>query len=156
ALILAQELAHPLTLSWAPGVAARLYQLRREAEVAQKQTEACMALSAEHGFAYWLTTATTLRGWTLAAQGRRAEGLAQLRQGLDACGAMGAALVRPYFFALLAEVYGNEGQSEEGLRMLSEALAAMEKTGERFYAAECYRLKGELLLRVSTGEQEAE
>ena len=31
--------------------------------------------------------------------------------------------------------------------MLAEALAAVDKTGERFYEAELYRLKGQLTLR---------
>ena len=38
--------------------------------------------------------------------------------------------------------------------MLAEALAAVDKTGERFYEAELYRLKGELLL-VRSAENQA-
>jgi predicted ATPase len=47
---------------------------------------------------------------------------------------------------LLAAVYGKGGQVEEGLSVLAEALAAVDRTGERMYEAELYRLKGELLL----------
>ena len=36
---------------------------------------------------------------------------------------------------------------EEGLTALAEALAVVDKTGERFYEAELYRLKGELTLQ---------
>jgi hypothetical protein len=32
--------------------------------------------------------------------------------------------------------------------VLAEALTTVDKTGERYYEAELYRLKGELLLRV--------
>ena len=39
------------------------------------------------------------------------------------------------------------GQAEEGLNVLAEALAMVNKTGERFYEAELYRLKGELTLK---------
>ena len=35
---------------------------------------------------------------------------------------------------------------EEGLKALSEALEVMEKTDERYWKAELYRIKGELLL----------
>jgi predicted ATPase len=55
--------------------------------------------------------------------------------------------VRPYYLALLAEAYGQGGQAEAGLAVLAEALAAVEKTGERWCEAELYRLKGELLLQ---------
>src|SRR5262249_22076721 len=38
-------------------------------------------------------------------------------------------------------------QAEAGLAVLAEALVAVEKTGERWWEAELYRLKGELLLQ---------
>ena len=60
---------------------------------------------------------------------------------------------RPHFLALLAEAYGKVGEAEEGLAVLAEALAQVDKTGERFYEAELYRLKGELI--APTGEQRA-
>ncbi len=40
------------------------------------------------------------------------------------------------------------GQYEEGLRTLTEALEFVEKTGERIYEAELYRIYGELALRA--------
>ena len=46
---------------------------------------------------------------------------------------------------------GQVGQPEEGLRVLAEALAVVDTTGERYYEAELYRLKGELLLQQSRG-----
>jgi predicted ATPase len=50
-----------------------------------------------------------------------------------------------------------QGQSEEGLTLLTEACAVMDDTGQRFYAAEIYRLKGELQLGHAThDEQQAE
>ena len=41
-----------------------------------------MTLSTEQRFAFWVVAATVLRGWALAEQGQRAEGIAQIRQGL--------------------------------------------------------------------------
>jgi len=42
------------------------------------------------------------------------------------------------------------GQTEEGLSVLAEALEAVHTTGERFYEAELYRLKGILTLQSQT------
>jgi predicted ATPase len=50
---------------------------------------------------------------------------------------------------LLAGVYGQVGQPEEGLRVLAEAQAAAQTTGERFWEAELHRLTGELWLARS-------
>ena len=63
--------------------------------------------------------------------------------------------MRPYFLALLAEAYGKVGQVEEGLTALAEALALVDKTGERFYEAELYRLKGSLRFNRQVKSQQA-
>jgi predicted ATPase len=54
---------------------------------------------------------------------------------------------------MLAEAYGKAGQAEEGLRLLAEALAHVDSTEERFYEAEVYWLKGELLLRQAIPDE---
>ena len=41
------------------------------------------------------------------------------------------------------------GQPEAGLTVLAEALTLVDKTGERWYEPELYRLKGALLLQQS-------
>jgi predicted ATPase len=71
----------------------------------------------------------------------------QLRQGLTAYRSMGSERGGPHFLTLLAESYGDLGQTQEGLTALAQALEAIHKSGESFYAAEVYRLQGELLLR---------
>ena len=45
-----------------------------------------------------------------------------------------------------AAAYGEWGQAEAGLRLLDEAIAVMDAIEARFYGAELYRLKGDLLL----------
>jgi predicted ATPase len=49
-------------------------------------------------------------------------------------------------------VHRSMGQPEAGLTALNEALALVEKTGERYYEAELHRLQGELLLQHATPE----
>ncbi len=52
---------------------------------------------------------------------------------------------------LLAEAYGKVGRAEEGLNTLAEALALVDKTGEHWWEAELYRLKGQLVLQSAVG-----
>jgi len=75
-----------------------------------------------------------------------------MRQGMTAWQATGAEVDRPYYLALLAEGYGKAGRAEEGLHVLAEALAVVDAIEERYYAAELYRLQGELLLARSAGQ----
>jgi TOMM system kinase/cyclase fusion protein len=157
ALLLARELAHPLSLAGALGWTALLHQFRREGQAVQEPADAVITLSSEHGFAVYLAWGTMLRGWTLAEEGQGGEGIVQMRQGLAAWRATGSEVFRPYYLALLAEACGKRGQGEEGLRMLAEALALVENTGERWWEAELHRLKGELLLKQTIpNEQQAE
>src|SRR5206468_12148820 len=58
-----------------------------------------------------------------------------------------AKLWMPHFTALLAGACEIAGQIEEGLTQLNDALEIVERTGERWFAAELNRYKGQLLLR---------
>ncbi len=146
-ITLAQKLSHSFSLAYALGHAARLHQFRREEHAIQERTEAAIALSTEQGFPFFLTQGVIFRGVVLAEQGWGHEGIARIQQGIAAFRATGAELYRPYFLALLAEADGKAEQGENGLAVLAEALAVLDKTGERFYEAELYRLKGRLTLQ---------
>ena len=146
-LALAQELSHPFSLVYALSSSAWVHQLRREAYAAQGQIEKAIHLATEQGFPFWVAWGSIVRGWALAAQGPGKAGITQILQGLASHRATGAELARPYFLALLAEAYGKVGQVEEGLAALTEALTVVDKSGERFYEAELYRLYGELTLQ---------
>jgi predicted ATPase len=146
-LTYAQASSHAFSLTQALFYAAVLYRFRREGAAAQEHAEAALAIMAEQGFAHNWGTATIHRGWALAAQGQREAGLAQMRQGLAATQATGTRVALSVYLTLLAEVSGQSGQTEVGLRLLAEALAHVDHTGERYYAAEVYRIKGEILLQ---------
>lgn len=147
AAALAEGLSHPFSLAYALWSTALLHSFRRERELARKRTEALITLSTEQGFPFWLAEGTIHRGWVLAAQGQEEEGVVQIRQGLAGRQAIGAEIGRPSFLALLAEAYGRVGQVEEGLSVVAEALALVDKTGQCVSEAELYRLKGELTLQ---------
>ncbi len=147
ALTLVHTLSHSFSQAFAQCFAAEVHLHCRETRTARERAEAALALCSEQGFPHWLAVSTILWGWTLTEQGQGREGLTQIQQGLVAYQATGAKLQLPYFLSLLAEAYGKTGRVEEGLTALAEALVTVDKTGERFYEAELYRLKGELLLQ---------
>jgi predicted ATPase len=147
ALTLAQQLSYPFSLAAALGFAAMFHQLRRERPLTQERAETGISLGSEQGLPLWLGQGTVLRGWALAEQGQSEEGITQICQGLATCQAVGAGIWQSYHLVLLAEAYGKAGWAEEGLATLAEALTVVDKTGERFYEAELWRLKGELTLQ---------
>jgi predicted ATPase len=134
-----------------------VHQFRREAEVALEHLEALETLVGEHGFQTIRGQAAITRGWALAEQGQVAEGILQMRQGLAVAQAQGPEGQVNYCHPMLAGACGKAGQVAEGLEVLEAALALVHKNAERYFEAELYRLKGDLLLQqTNASEYEAE
>jgi predicted ATPase len=152
ALALAQALAHLQSLASARYFAAFLHHRRREVPAVQAQADALLALATAQGFPHYVGHGTCWRGWVLAMQGQSEVGLAQLRQGLTAVVGTGQTLSQPLHLTLLTEAAGHAGQVEEGLRLLAEALTAIEASGRGELLVEAYRLQGALLLRQDVPE----
>jgi predicted ATPase len=150
ALALAQALAHPHSLAVAQHWAAFLHHHRGEAQAVKEQAEALLTLATTQRFPLYMGYGTCWRSWALAVQGQGEAGIAQLRQGMAAVLATGQMLTRTFCPILLAEAARDTGQVEEGLRLLAEALTALETSGRGDLLAEAYRLQGTLLLQQST------
>src|ERR1700738_3967231 len=58
----------------------------------------------------------------------------------------------PHYIALLARACEIAGQIEEAVTLLDDALQIAERTGERWFAAELNRHKGQLMLRQGHSE----
>jgi predicted ATPase len=147
ALTLAQESGHPFSQAYARLLLAFLQVFRQDATAAHTHATAGIDISSEQDFVLFAAYCMSIQGWAEAQQGHLDTGIATMRRGLDEAAATGAELLRAFFLTGFAHVTGNVGQSEEGLRVLVEAQQVAERTGERFYEAELYRLKGELVLQ---------
>ncbi|MBO0701126.1 MAG: hypothetical protein J2P46_22205, partial [Zavarzinella sp.] len=117
--------------------------------------ELALTIAADQGMSFWRAGGTVLRGWTIAEAGNPAEGVALLRDGLNAWEATGSVTYRTYFLALLAEALARDGRAAEGLPVIDEALGLVEQTSERLFEAELYRLRGELLRPTNKADAEA-
>ena len=95
-----------------------------------------------------------LRGWALAASGHGEEGERRSSRAWPPTGRRGRPRDRPYYLALLAEVSAQVGQTTEGLEAVAEALATVAKSAVRWWEAELYRLKGQLLLQHAVAQPE--
>ncbi|HLQ59323.1 MAG TPA: AAA family ATPase [Gemmatimonadales bacterium] len=153
---LARTLGQPNNLVWAHVAAGIMYQLLREVARSLEEWDEAIRLSAEHGLAQLLVWAKPWHGWTQVKLGRRAEGIAEIREGLATLQAMGTEITRPQCSALLAESVAEDGRVEEGLAIIAETLAMVERTGAGYYEAELHRLNGELLLMQGEGTRQRE
>jgi predicted ATPase len=122
----------------------------RSISTMRRATRAAMAI--EQGFPYWRAQGTVYRGWVKVKNGNLTEGISLLRSGSSAYQATGAELLMPHYIALLARACEIAGQVEEALTLSDQALQIGERTGERWFAPELYRHKGQLLLRQGHSE----
>ena len=140
ALILAERLDHPFSLGMTLLHASIFHQLRRDSDSSLQRLRAAEMLAAEQRLALPIDP-RILRGAALSAQGAGAEAVASILEGLGERQTTAAMLYRPYNLAVLAEALVAMGDNEGALVALADALTTIEKTGERWWEPEIYRLK---------------
>jgi len=151
AVTLASDLAHPSSLAFALHFAGLICRLRRDGHAAQEYAEAVIAYAHEHGLSYFSASGLFIRGWALVQQGQRDEGIAQMQQALATWRSVGIEQVgQPS--VVLAEAYGQAGRRDAGLQCLHAAAVEMQRSGERYYEAELYRVMAELTLKRDNGQ----
>jgi predicted ATPase len=152
ALVLARETAHAFSLAFALISMGIIHRLRREIQALQDDMHALLALAREHAFVYHLSAGLCLHGLALVEQGEPAPGLAQLQEARATWEAQGERFALTAYYTACAHVYQLCGETEAGLQVLDDVMSLMESTGERYYEAEAYRLRGELLLHPTVRE----
>src|SRR5262249_6303493 len=143
----ARRLAHLPSLVASLSLGNVLLSLEGDNAVLGDRVDQLLAVATEQGFPLWLAQGTVYRGYAKAKNGDVAEWSSLLRSGSAAYRATGTEAWMPHYIALLARASEISEQIEESLTLLDEALQIVERTGERWLAAELYRHKGQLLLR---------
>jgi class 3 adenylate cyclase/predicted ATPase len=143
----AQRLAHVPSLADSLAIGARLLSLVGDDAALGERADQLVSVATEQGFPHWRAQGTIYRAWLKVKNGDVMEGKSLLRSGSAAYRASGAELYVPHYLDLLAAACEIAGQVEECLALLDDALQIVERTGERWFAAELNRHKGQLLLR---------
>ncbi len=142
--------SHALTLSFS----GWLHQFRGDVALVRERASAASAVSHEHGFEFWIGWNAVLLGWVTSETGDARAGARQMRDGIKQWGATGSELGKTYYLALLAECHLKTGDYDEGLMVVEEAFQFAAVSGEGFWNAELYRVKGELLARQQRSDAE--
>jgi class 3 adenylate cyclase/predicted ATPase len=150
AVALARQIRHTASLAQALSLATMINQFRRDRVTTIAEADATLALSAEHGFAQWVTMGTILRAWATRDHAAEDE-LAKMRDAIAQWRAGGAHFYLAYYLALAAETCWELKQVDIGREIIADALQSVRRTGERWYEAELHRLNGELSLLGGVG-----
>jgi predicted ATPase len=154
-LIMARELSHPSTMSFALSFAAWFHQCRGDRQAVKAHMEESMALATEQGFSP-RRGEDFLRGWLLVEQGDSEAGITHMSKILGGQRARRlSSRWMAHCAALLAEVLRERGRISEALNVVTEGISRTQQSGGRYYEAELHRIKGELLLAGSPRASDA-
>ena len=132
AVALARQILHTASIAQALTLATMINQFRRDRVATVAEAGATIALSAEHGFAQWITMGTILRGWAERDPAREHE-VANIREAIAQWRARGAHFYLPYYLGLATEICCELMRIDEGLELITEGLELVRRTGERWY-----------------------
>jgi class 3 adenylate cyclase/predicted ATPase len=152
---LAEALGHPFTIGISLWAVAMLHQLRREPDAMRPIGRRMIHYGTEKGLRMVAPFGKFFQGNAMAQHGEFAEGIAQMREGIDELRTIGTLFSLISFFAGLADACANCGRVDQGLATVEEALAMMRTGGEHFSLPEIHRIRGKLLLIRSTSDTDA-
>ena len=144
ALRSARDLGQAGTLVYAVGLGALLEILCGRFGVAEARVEELLALSEKHGLQLWRGMGGLLRGCIFAVTDRVDQATQLIGSGVSALAATQMTLFAPFGHTWLASAHAACGRVSEAQNALSEALAAVSKTNERWDEAEIHRTAGEI------------
>ncbi len=152
----ARRLTHPTSLAVGLAIGALQASLVGDAAAAAQRARELEVVATEQGLPFYQAWAAIYLGRARVQDGDVDGGIALLRSGVNAYRATGAVMWLPHFLSLLAAGQEVAGQVEDATASLDEASRIVAGTGERWFAAELCRRKGELLLRQGDAEAAAE
>ena len=146
-LDLGRKLVHPFSLADVLCFAGCLFHsMRRDAEKLAEEADALMQNADKGSLSGWLATGMRYRGEALILQGKIEESTELIQKGMAGMKTEEIAIYFSGTFATLAGEQLKSGFLEDARTSLDEAFKFVDETDERYWEAELFRLKGELLL----------
>lgn len=152
----ARDAEHPFTLAGVDVMGSMVYRLCHDFATALSLEEEALRIATEQSFALWIGGALCGLGNSIAALGGLDEGIERLREGIAQFRATGGDTNVPFELGQIAAQCLAHARFAEAETAVDEALALVERNPDTFYAAELWRLKGEVTLARTGNERSAE
>lgn len=147
-LAAARSLDDPFSLALTLYFTSAAAQLLGDVALATTNSKLCVQIATDHELAQPKAWGMGVAGWCLAQNGEPEEGLALANQAIAAMQTIQSRHFLAYLFGLFADVHFKARHDARAMKAVQDGLAVAEATGERFYSAELFRLRGELLMRT--------
>ena len=142
----AREIGQAATLMFVLTHTALTHLVSRNYAAAKGEAEELTALAGDKGALFWKAVGTMAQGWVFALTGKASDAVDPLTAGLGAFRSTGSTLWMPLHMSCLAIAYRDLDRFDEAWGCISEAMTAIETTGERWYEAEVLRVGGEIAM----------
>jgi DNA-binding winged helix-turn-helix (wHTH) protein/tetratricopeptide (TPR) repeat protein len=147
ALNWAREVGHTFSLAYALIIGAAIQLCCGDLDGAEQLIAEGEQLGAEYNGMVFRVGGGVLQACSQAHRGKAGSELEMITKRLAQYRGMGMRQLMSLYLCFVAEAYQRMGRIEEGMATLTEAEHLTEAGVDLFWAAEVYRLKGELLLR---------
>jgi len=150
---LANKVDHVPTVAHAQWYAAELCQILNEPARALGLADDVLGVAIDKGISQYFAWSKMVRGWALVAQGDADRGLSEMEDGYSALRAADALFYHlPHRLGMRAQTYALAGRYREAADAIEEAIASVQRTGERWFEAELLRIKAEISLAGPTAD----
>jgi predicted ATPase len=145
----ARSRLHPFTLVSALLATARFFNHTRNLQGAVVATEEGFAIATEQRSPYHISRANILKAVNIIEGGRAVDGISLMDHALVEHRKTGANFQSSFNLSCLAKAYAHADKYDRALDFADQAIQEIERTGERWWAAEAQRIKGTILLAAT-------
>ena len=141
------DLTHVGTLALGRLLAAMFELMRGDHARAAPNAFELVRLAREHDLTMWRAFGVFLQGWTASHCSTPADGLEDMRRGVELLREQNVLHFDGLLKIALAEAEARAGDLDRALAVLDEGLATADRIGYRAFEAELHRARGEMLLK---------
>ena len=149
----ARKESHPFTLVSVLLAQARFFSHLRDIKAAIAATEEGHTIATEQRSPYHLSRANVLRAVNQIDAGGPGSSLTAMERALAEHRGTGANYQSAYNASYLALAHARAGEGARAVELAEQAIGEVERSGERWWLAEAYRIKGQLLLAAARHEE---
>ena len=142
----AGEIGQATTLMPTLAAATAYFLAYRDCPAAGRLADELLSLAKKIDAGFWQIYAVWLRGCLLAVTGKPLDAIQSITSVIPALQAAGSTLLWPWGLSQLAYAYAQVGNHNEAWACLDEAVALIERTGQRLHEADILRIAGEIAL----------
>ena len=143
----ARAIGHAATLSLALDYASFVHLRRGDYVTANALIDELIALADEKRASSWKGPGTMKRGVLFAVTGKFSDAIKLLTAEIGMWRMIGITFLVPAYLSFLATAYVGLDQFNEAWRCIQEAMTVIDKTKEKWWEAEIYRVAGEIAQR---------